>query len=135
VVAGPPLQPGKLHCWYADHQEVILPDGHRFPMDKYRATRQLLQSEAQTRAISAFYPSPAVAKEDLLRVCHVTITARPCCLRNPACMKCMFKVIHNFCTAPFRAREALCLRTQAHRSCGAMLPAVMLRRPVVPCRV
>jgi hypothetical protein len=26
------LSPGKLHMWYADHQEVILPDGHRFPM-------------------------------------------------------------------------------------------------------
>lgn len=62
------LTPGKLHCWYADHQEVILPDGHRFPMHKYRATRELLQSESQMADIAEFYPSPPVPMEDLLRV-------------------------------------------------------------------
>ena len=41
---------------------------HRFPMDKYRETRLLLQSEAQTSALTTFTPSPPAPKEDLLRV-------------------------------------------------------------------
>eukprot|EP00892_Ulva_mutabilis_P010503 jgi/Ulvmu1/7825/UM004_0054.1 len=64
----PELIPGKLHCWYADHQEVVLPEGHRFPMHKYRATRQLLQKEAQMSGMAEFHPSPPVPMEDLLRV-------------------------------------------------------------------
>ena len=37
-------------------------------MHKYRATRELLQSESQMADIAEFYPSPPVPMEDLLRV-------------------------------------------------------------------
>lgn len=59
------LTPQRLHCWYADHQEVILPDGHRFPMDKYRATRLRLQAEAHMTQLAEFHPSPPASVEDL----------------------------------------------------------------------
>ena len=63
------LRAGKLHCWYADHCEVNdLPAGHRFPMQKYRLTRELLQQEAQTAALAAFHPSPAASLQDIQRV-------------------------------------------------------------------
>jgi acetoin utilization deacetylase AcuC-like enzyme len=62
-----PLEVGKLNCWYADHQAVTLPDGHRFPMDKYRMTRQLLQNEVATSKIASFHPSPPAPLEDLYR--------------------------------------------------------------------
>ena len=62
------LEIGKLHCWYADHAEVNdLPDGHRFPMDKYRMTRTLLQQEPGTAQIAAFHPSPAATMLELQR--------------------------------------------------------------------
>jgi acetoin utilization deacetylase AcuC-like enzyme len=62
------LEAGKLHCWFADHQVVTLPGGHRFPMDKYRITRMLLQHEAQTAKMAHFHPSPAATLQDLHRV-------------------------------------------------------------------
>lgn len=68
AASAPVLMPGKLHCWYADHQEVILPDGHRFPMHKYRATRKLLQAESQMAGMAEFHPSPPVPMDDLLRI-------------------------------------------------------------------
>jgi acetoin utilization deacetylase AcuC-like enzyme len=40
-VAAAPLPPVPL--FYSDWAEVVLPGNHRFPMDKYRATRRLIE--------------------------------------------------------------------------------------------
>jgi acetoin utilization deacetylase AcuC-like enzyme len=60
--------PGLLHLWYSDHAVVTLPANHRFPRNKHRAIRELLQQEAQTSDKVAFFPSPPACPEDLLRV-------------------------------------------------------------------
>ncbi|KAL2633513.1 hypothetical protein R1flu_004992 [Riccia fluitans] len=51
--------------FYSDHHVVPLPDGHRFPMDKYRATRKLLEEDAALRGILVTYPSPYASREEL----------------------------------------------------------------------
>lgn len=45
-----------------------LPATHKFPRNKHRAIRELLQQDPQTGSKVSFYPSPAVMKDDLLRV-------------------------------------------------------------------
>ena len=50
--------------YYCDHYDIPLPDGHKFPMEKYRLIRRELQREASFR----FAPGPLVEHEDLLRV-------------------------------------------------------------------
>ncbi|CAI7780791.1 unnamed protein product, partial [Closterium sp. NIES-54] len=57
-----------LLAFYADHHVVPLPDGHRFPMDKYRTTRLLLQSDASLDRILAVHPAPLVSREELQQV-------------------------------------------------------------------
>ncbi|KAF5829580.1 hypothetical protein DUNSADRAFT_15879 [Dunaliella salina] len=48
--------------------QVPLPPGHRFPMEKYRRTRQLLQEDPQCAEKILFVPGPQASVEDLLLV-------------------------------------------------------------------
>lgn len=50
--------------FYTDHQEVILPEGHRFPMGKYRALRlRLLEEGVLTK--EQLHPAPLCSVHDL----------------------------------------------------------------------
>eukprot|EP00250_Pteridium_aquilinum_P016049 c22914_g1_i1 orf=790-1899(-) len=65
------LEAGKgaeLVAFYADHHVVNLPQGHRFPMDKYRATRLMLEDDASLSNIFVTRPSPAASIEELCLV-------------------------------------------------------------------
>lgn len=57
-----------MPIFYADWAEVILPNGHRFPMDKYRATRELLQGDSSLTGMVEFIRSPLAFTEDIMRV-------------------------------------------------------------------
>jgi acetoin utilization deacetylase AcuC-like enzyme len=60
---------------YYSHQFVLpLPDGHRFPMAKYRRLHERLQASAAALGIELLEP-PAASEEDLLRV-HDTAYVR-----------------------------------------------------------
>lgn len=50
--------------FYTDHQEVILPAGHRFPMEKYRSLRLKLIEEKLLES-SQLLPSPPCSFEEL----------------------------------------------------------------------
>lgn len=50
--------------FYCDHHEIELPAGHKFPMRKYRLTRELLASDGAYE----FEAAPFAAREDLERV-------------------------------------------------------------------
>ena len=52
-----------MHVFYADHQEVELPEGHRFPMGKYRRLRELLCERGILTAdeLQASGPAPLAA--------------------------------------------------------------------------
>ena len=52
--------------FYADHIEVPLPPGHRFPMQKYRLLREKLLLD-EVVATSQLTPAEKVSQEDLLR--------------------------------------------------------------------
>jgi acetoin utilization deacetylase AcuC-like enzyme len=52
--------------YYTDHVEVPLPEGHRFPMQKYRMLREKLLEE-NVLAPSQLHPASPVRDEDLLR--------------------------------------------------------------------
>ena len=52
--------------FYTDHIEVPLPDGHRFPMEKYRLLHQALVAENIIDP-SQLHPAPLASVEDLLR--------------------------------------------------------------------
>lgn len=55
----------RVRAWYSDHFEVSLPEGHRFPMAKYRALKALaLARGAVTEA--ELEPSVPIAREALL---------------------------------------------------------------------
>ncbi len=54
-----------LACYYADHFVLPLPDGHRFPMAKYRLLRERVASDAQFE----LHEAPAATDQQLLR-CH-----------------------------------------------------------------
>lgn len=55
-------------CYFADWAEVPLPPGHRFPMDKYRAVRQLLEEDSALVGQLRLEPSPLASLDDVLRV-------------------------------------------------------------------
>jgi len=52
--------------YYADWARVDLPEGHRFPMDKYAYARAALDADAQLRGKILLRESPRVNMEDLL---------------------------------------------------------------------
>lgn len=52
--------------FYTDHIIVPMPDGHRFPMEKYRLLHEKLLSE-QVLLENQLHPAPHALKEDLLR--------------------------------------------------------------------
>lgn len=54
--------------FYSDHRELPLPEGHRFPIAKYRLLRELLLSEG-TLTPAQLHPS-RLATEDELRLAH-----------------------------------------------------------------
>ncbi len=55
-----------VHLWYADHHEVELPPGHRFPMAKYATVRHHLQRSA----LDATFVAAAPASVDLVAGAH-----------------------------------------------------------------
>jgi len=52
--------------YYNDLYEVKLPTTHRFPMQKYRLVREMLQAEYIRRDDVIFEASPLVTREDLI---------------------------------------------------------------------
>ncbi|GAA4422178.1 histone deacetylase [Acidovorax lacteus] len=54
-----------MHAYYADHFVLPLPEGHRFPMAKYRMLRDALAQELPGVQL---HEAPAAATEDLARV-------------------------------------------------------------------
>lgn len=57
-----------MRIYYTDHFELPLPDGHRFPMDKYRRLRQrVITSEHHARDTLIV---PSAARDDQLLMCH-----------------------------------------------------------------
>ena len=57
-----------LRTYHADWAEVILPDGHRFPMEKYRATRLALEADGSLRGKMEILPSPLATIDQVLAV-------------------------------------------------------------------
>lgn len=57
-----------LIAFCADHHEVPLPEDHRFPMTKYRATRMLLEGDIQLRDILETRPAPLPSYDDVCLV-------------------------------------------------------------------
>ena len=64
--AAPPPPP--VPCFWADWAEVPLPEGHRFPMDKYRTVRLQLESDPALAGRLELQRSPLAALEDVTRV-------------------------------------------------------------------
>ena len=54
----------KFQFYYTDHIEVPLPEGHRFPMNKYRLLHQALMTE-NIMDLSQLHPAPQASVEDL----------------------------------------------------------------------
>lgn len=54
----------KLPLFFCDHYPLPLPPGHKFPLVKYGAVRQLLHGDARL----SFFEAPLVTDEDVLRV-------------------------------------------------------------------
>lgn len=63
-------------AWYADHFVLPLPDGHRFPMDKYRRLRERVAAELPHIVLRE--PPPAT-DEQLLRAHEADYVARAVC--------------------------------------------------------
>lgn len=57
-----------MKCFYADHFVLPLPEGHRFPMQKYSRLRARLLADGIVRQEDLHVP-PAATDEELLR-CH-----------------------------------------------------------------
>ncbi|NNE01450.1 MAG: histone deacetylase, partial [Pirellulaceae bacterium] len=57
-----------MRLYYTDHFELPLPDGHRFPMDKYRRLRRHVASSSDHESDALIVP-PA-ATNDQLQLCH-----------------------------------------------------------------
>lgn len=55
-----------FRIFYTDHFEVPLPEGHRFPMEKYRLVKHALISRGILEA-SQLLPAPLAKQQDLLR--------------------------------------------------------------------
>ena len=60
-----------LRVYYCDHHEIPLPDGHRFPMRKYRMLRERLSGEAGID----LHPAP-LASLDVVELAHDAEYAR-----------------------------------------------------------
>ncbi len=58
----------RVRLYYTDHFELPLPDGHRFPMDKYRLLRRRV-ARSDDHMHDALLVPPA-ASDDQLRLCH-----------------------------------------------------------------
>ena len=56
-----------LKFFYADYIDLPLPEGHRFPHDKYQKTREYLKKNLNFED-SVFRESPLASYEDLIRV-------------------------------------------------------------------
>lgn len=54
-----------MKLFYTDHFVLSLPEGHRFPMDKYRLTRERLFGDA-SREFELLVPDAATDDELLL---------------------------------------------------------------------
>ena len=57
-----------LRLYFSDWAKVNLPDKHRFPMDKYRATRLALEADMSLRGRVEMVRSPEASLEDVLGV-------------------------------------------------------------------
>lgn len=57
-----------MPCFWADWAEVPLPEGHRFPMDKYRTVRLQLEGDPSLEGRLQLLRSPLAAAEDVTRV-------------------------------------------------------------------
>jgi acetoin utilization deacetylase AcuC-like enzyme len=57
-----------LHLYYTDHFELPLPDGHRFPMEKYRRLRRAIAASDLHRDDQLLVPPAATF--DQLATCH-----------------------------------------------------------------
>ena len=55
-----------MDLFYTDQYSFPLPDGHKFPLEKYRLLRNALSADARF----AFHPAPFIPESDLLRVHH-----------------------------------------------------------------
>ncbi len=53
-----------LEIFFCDNHDFPLPPGHKFPLQKYRMVRELLQNDRRF----ALLPAPFAAPEDLLRI-------------------------------------------------------------------
>lgn len=62
----PARAPKPLTIYYADWAVVDLPPGHRFPMDKYAATREALAKDASLRGRINVVKAPQCTLEELL---------------------------------------------------------------------
>jgi acetoin utilization deacetylase AcuC-like enzyme len=56
--------PRTLNLFYTDHHHFPLPEGHKFPLEKYRLLRETLSTDARFQ----FHAAPFLAEQDLLRV-------------------------------------------------------------------
>lgn len=59
------LSARKSHLFYNDVYEVILPPSHRFPMQKYRAVREMVQRECAGNVQVQMMVSPCATIEEL----------------------------------------------------------------------
>lgn len=59
-----------MQIYYTDHFDLPLPEGHRFPMEKYRLLRQRIVQSEYHRNDTLLVP-PAASDEQLL-LCHTT---------------------------------------------------------------
>lgn len=57
-----------MRLYYTDHFELPLPDGHRFPMDKYRQLRRRV-AQSDSHVNDVLMVPPAATDDELLR-CH-----------------------------------------------------------------
>jgi acetoin utilization deacetylase AcuC-like enzyme len=64
-----------VKCYYCDEFVLPLPDGHRFPMEKYARLRHRVVAEGLAPAGSMEVP-PAVSNEQLLLVHHASYVRR-----------------------------------------------------------
>lgn len=57
-----------MRLFPSDRYQLLLPDGHRFPVDKYRHLRLRLEAEAAAGAAFEFIEPHAATDEEILRV-------------------------------------------------------------------
>lgn len=56
-----------MKAFYCDHFVLSLPEGHRFPMEKYRLLRERVLASGAVRPVDLAVPEPAT-EEEILRV-------------------------------------------------------------------